>query len=214
MSRWFRFYDDTLNDPKTLKLSDKTFRIWVMILCAASKNDGKIPFFEDLVILLRIKAAKLQPEIEKLITAELIDHDDNGMRPHNWDRRQYKSDVADPTNAERQQRYRERHRNAVTTVTPKRPDTEAETDTEPEAEQTSQLPSPIELKNLSLGEVKREVSPPRHCAQTSKGGGRVYIVKGTPEWDAYSEDFRVATGYEPIANEHGGRWFKTMGETA
>ncbi|HWP55648.1 MAG TPA: hypothetical protein VN476_16085, partial [Pyrinomonadaceae bacterium] len=82
LGRWFRFYDDTLNDPKSLKLSDKTFRIWVGLLCAASKNDGILPHFDDLVILLRIKADRLQPELEKLIGAELIDHDDSGLHPH------------------------------------------------------------------------------------------------------------------------------------
>lgn len=102
MSRWFRFYDETLNDPKTLKLSDKTFRVWVGILCAASKNDGKIPLFDDLVLMLRMKPTKLQPEIEKLIAAELIDHDDDGMKPHNWDKRQFISD----SSVERVKRHR------------------------------------------------------------------------------------------------------------
>lgn len=128
MSRWFRFYDDTLNDPKTLRLSDKTFRIWVGILCAASKNEGKIPLFEDLAILLRMSPAKLQPEIEKLIAAELIDHDDDGMKPHNWDRRQYKSDVS----TDRVKRFRNGKRNV--SVTP--PDTEADTEADTEQKVT------------------------------------------------------------------------------
>jgi hypothetical protein len=100
--RWFRFYDETLNDPKALKLSDKTYRIWVGILCIASKNDGALPPFEDMAIMLRMKPAKLQPELEKLIAAELIDHDDDGLRPHNWNTRQYKSDVS----TERVKRFR------------------------------------------------------------------------------------------------------------
>jgi hypothetical protein len=152
MSRWFRFYDDTINDPKALKLSDKTFRIWVGMLCLASKNDGVLPSFEDMTILLRIKPEKLQPEIEKLIKAELLDHDDGGIKPHNWNTRQYKTDVTDPTNATRQKRYRnarvtvkpvtdptnatrqkryrDRHRVTEDTVTVKRPDTDTDTDTE------------------------------------------------------------------------------------
>ncbi len=120
--RWFRFYDDTLNDPKSLKLSDKTFRIWVGMLCAASKNDGILPPFDDLLILLRAKADKLQPAIEELIAVGLIDHDDNGMRPHNWNTRQYKSDVS----TDRVKRFRNGKRNVSETP----PETEAETDTE------------------------------------------------------------------------------------
>lgn len=100
--RWFRFYDDTINDPKTLKLSDKTYRIWVGLLCAASKNDGVLPPFEDLAILLRIKSDKLQPELEKLIEAKLLDHTDVGISPHNWNKRQYISD----SSVERVKRHR------------------------------------------------------------------------------------------------------------
>ena len=129
LGRWFRFYDDTLNDPKSLKLSDKTFRIWVGMLCAASKNDGILPPFDDLVILLRIRADKLQPEIEKLIAAELIDHDDAGLHPHNWNTRQYKSDVS----TDRVKRFRNAERNVSETP----PETETETETETEKKETS-----------------------------------------------------------------------------
>ncbi len=122
--RWFRFYDDTLNDPKSLKLSDKTFRIWVGMLCAASKNDGILQPFDDLLILLRIRADKLQPAIEELITAELIDHDDSGLHPHNWNTRQYKSDVS----TERVKRFRNGERNV--SETPPETDTESKTETE------------------------------------------------------------------------------------
>lgn len=73
-------------------------------------------------------------------------------------------------------------------------------------------PSPSQngSKFISWGEVKSE--GPRHCATTTKGGGRVYIVKGTSEWEAYAADYRAARGEEPNANQHGGRWFKQMGE--
>ena len=119
MSRWFRLYDDTLNDPKILKLSDKTYRVWIGLLCAASKHEGALPPFEDMALLLRMKPEKLQPELEKLISAGLIDHDDGGMRPHNWNGRQYKSDVS----TERVKRFRNGQRNVSETP----PDTETDT---------------------------------------------------------------------------------------
>lgn len=108
MTRWFRFYDDAINDPKILKLSDKTFRIWTGLLCLASKNDGKLPLFEDMAIMLRMKPEKLQPELEALIAAGLIDHGDDGMHPHNWNGRQYKSDDS----SERVARYRDKRKSA------------------------------------------------------------------------------------------------------
>jgi hypothetical protein len=122
MTRWFRFYDDTIHDPKILKLSDKSFRIWVGLLCLASKNSGTLPSFDDIAIMLRIKPDKLQPELETLVEAGLIDHDDTGMHPHNWKGRQYKSDVSTP----RVKRFRNSKRNVSETP----PDTDTDTDTE------------------------------------------------------------------------------------
>ena len=76
-------------------------------------------------------------------------------------------------------------------------------------------PSPSQTKNLNpLGEGKRDAySPPRH-GLTSQRTGRIYVVKGTPEWDAYADDYRQARGQEPNVNPHGGRWFKTLGESS
>ena len=118
MSRWFRFYDDAINDPKILKLSEKTFRVWVGLLCLASKNEGVLPPFEDMALLLRMKREKLQPELETLITSGLFDHTDDGIIPHNWTGRQYKSDVS----TERVKRFRNGQRNVSETP----PDTETE----------------------------------------------------------------------------------------
>jgi len=114
--RWFRFYDDAINDPKILKLPDNLFRIWVGILCAASKNDGKLPPTDDLALMIRIKPIKMHDAMEDLVKAGLIDTDGVISSPHNWDGRQFKSDVSN----ERVKRYRQRQRNV--TVTP--PDTE------------------------------------------------------------------------------------------
>lgn len=75
-------------------------------------------------------------------------------------------------------------------------------------------PSQKENKIISIGEAKREARPPKHCATTSKGGGRVYVVKGTSEWDSYAADFREGRGEEPKVNSNGGRWFKRLGEAS
>jgi hypothetical protein len=58
MSRWFRFEDDALNDPKLLRLSDRMFRIWIGLLCVASKHAGRLPPMEDIALMLR-----QQPEL-------------------------------------------------------------------------------------------------------------------------------------------------------
>jgi hypothetical protein len=129
---WFRFYNDAINDPKVLRLSDKMFRAWVGLLCAASKSDGIIQK-EDIAILLRVSERGAKSIIDDLIDRNLLEDRGDVVTPHNWFARQYKSDVADPTAAERQKRYRKSRnadrnadRNATVTVTATRTDTETE----------------------------------------------------------------------------------------
>lgn len=220
MSRWFRFYDEAMNDPKIILLPDAMKWAWVVMLCVASQNDGKIPSVDIAAAYLRVKKHKAAEVITILATAGLLDKVEGGyFAPHNWSKRQYKSDV-DPTNAERQKRYRDRHkavtsresnalRNGRDNVTAKRPESETEAESETEEVPTSLSTSPSEIINLSC-EVKSEKrSPPRHGLVSN---GRIYCVKGTPEWDAYAEDFRTFRGVEPHANPDGGRWFNSLGE--
>ena len=70
-------------------------------------------------------------------------------------------------------------------------------------------PVGIGLKNGN-GEAKGW-TPPRHGAT---GKGRIYLHTGTPEWEAYAEDFRSTTLHDPEPNRHGGKWFKLLGEAS
>lgn len=54
-------------------------------------------------------------------------------------------------------------------------------------------------------------SPPRHGAT---GKGRVYIQQGSVEWSQYAEDYRSVHSKDPMPNEYGGKWFKTLGEAS
>src|SRR6186713_1925318 len=113
MTRWFRFYDDAVNDPKLIKLSDDIFRAWVNLLCVASKNDGVLPAVDDVAIILRVKVARAAAIITELVSFGLLDKTATGFTPHNWDGRQFKSDISN----ERVKRYRERQRNVTEPVT-------------------------------------------------------------------------------------------------
>lgn len=116
MSRWFRFYDEAVNDPKIIKLSDDIFRAWVNLLCVASKNDGNLPATDDIAIILRVKVARAAAIIAELVSFGLLDRTETGFAPHNWNGRQYKSDVS----TERVKRFRNGKRNVSETP----PDTE------------------------------------------------------------------------------------------
>ena len=109
--RWWRAYGRARHDPKLLKLSDKQFRWWFSFVCAASDNGGVLPSHADLSVEFRATGKVITEALDALVTAGLFDHDDEGIRPHNWDNLQYKSD----TSAERLKRHRERQRSVIVT---------------------------------------------------------------------------------------------------
>jgi hypothetical protein len=104
MSRWFRFYDDVLDDPKVQRLSPELFRTWVATLCLASKSKGKISqSMDDLAYRMRVSVQDAQSRMDELILAGLVDIMPDGSRePHNWHVRQSRSD----TSKERMQKHR------------------------------------------------------------------------------------------------------------
>lgn len=137
MSRWWRAYDDAASDPKLGLLSDELHRAWFNLMCIASANDGAFPPLKQMAYTLRVKPERAAAILAELHTHGLLDKTDDGFAPHNWNGRQYKTDSTDPTAAERMQRYRKNKRNdRNTTVTPLRPETEADTDTDTEKKET------------------------------------------------------------------------------
>jgi len=124
--QWFRLYSDILEDPKVQNLPPELFKFWINILCVASKNDGKLPPIKDIAFALRMSESETQEALKGIQKAQLIDEKSNQhgitLAPHNWNKRQYKSD----TSTERVKRFRNGKRNKG--VTP--PDTDTETDTE------------------------------------------------------------------------------------
>lgn len=133
MSRWFRMYADVLDDPKVQRLPAELFKIWVNLLCLASRNEGVIPCAEDVAFALRITPAKASEVISQFIERGLMDQMNDELKPHNWDKRQYKSDK-DETAAKRQANKRERDKmrdvTRDTSVMSPPPETDTETDTE------------------------------------------------------------------------------------
>lgn len=105
--QWFRFYDDSVNDPKVQKLPAPLFKTWVNLMCITSKNGGQLPSLEDIAFTLRMDKKTVTKQINELITAGLIDEDASGIQPHNWQERQFKSD----SSADRMRRLREARKN-------------------------------------------------------------------------------------------------------
>lgn len=139
MSRWFRFYDTVLDDPKVQRLDPILFKAWVNILCLASKKRGVLPSISDIAFALRMPEETTDAIIQSLMSSGLLEDCGGQLMPHNWHSRQY----ADPTNAERQKRFRDKQkagnasvteRNGVTSVTRNKritiEDTDTDTDTD------------------------------------------------------------------------------------
>jgi len=82
MSRWLRLYDDTINDPKIIKLPEALRWHWIAMLCIASKNDGVLPPLDDIAIQLRVTNAKATEIIVALERAGLLDRVETGYVPH------------------------------------------------------------------------------------------------------------------------------------
>lgn len=127
MSRWFRFYDGVLDDPKVQLLPDALFKSWVNLMCLSSKMEGK-PFDAAAVAFaLRIPETKAQSTIDALLERGLLDDTAAGLLSHNWKARQYKSDLSN----QRVKEHRERKRNVTDTVTLTSPETEQNRYSEP-----------------------------------------------------------------------------------
>ena len=165
MSRWFRLYDEMLDDPKVQMLSPELFRTWVNLLCLASRNKGRLPPTRQAAFALRMSCDDLQSRLDDLILAGLIDIGaDKGLSPHNWSKRQWASD--DSSERVRRHRAAKRQRletpdetdnapgdvtHVTVTVTPPDTDTETDTETESKSPLTPQTggdsqPEPIEAK--------------------------------------------------------------------
>lgn len=150
--RWFRFYDEALDDPKVQRLPGDLFKAWVNLLCLASRHGGVFPALADAAFALRTTEADLAKKLAALVAAGLVDAPEGElMQPHGWASRQYDSDSA----ADRMRKSRERKRAEAVTVTAdvtaSRPSQlRARTDTEQiqnrtDTEQTARVTAPVAL---------------------------------------------------------------------
>jgi hypothetical protein len=132
MTRWFRVYDDLVDDPKVQRLDPPLFIALINLWCLTSANGGVLPPIDEIAFKLRMKPQRAQRVLDALKAAGLFEDDQTGTHPHNWAGRQHKSDVEDPTAAERMRRHRNRQRNNGVT----RPATSRSPETDTEAEKT------------------------------------------------------------------------------
>lgn len=102
--QWCRLYTDVVDNPKVQRLPENLFKVWINVLCLATRNNGVLPEIGDLAFSLRMSETYTSQAITDLIAARLLDITETGVAPHDWDARQYKGDVS----TERVGKYRQR----------------------------------------------------------------------------------------------------------
>lgn len=110
MSRWFRFHAEAINDPKVQRLSPPLFKTWINLLCLASREGGVLPALADIAFAMRREESAVESDLQALEELRFLDRVEGVLRPHNWDKWQYKDFGA----GERMQRYRKRRNEAAT----------------------------------------------------------------------------------------------------
>lgn len=110
MARWFRFYDEALDNPKVQNLPPALFKAWVNILCIASKRNGRLGSIDDIAFALRMTVKQAEAAVTGLKAARLIDGAGAVIEPHDWHAMQYSSD----SSAERMRRHRQRNGDVTT----------------------------------------------------------------------------------------------------
>ena len=135
---WFRMYSDFIHDELIEMLAFEDQRHFVFLLCM--KNAGSLDKdYPDAEMLDIVVSRRLGIHGEALANAKIrlmkVGLIDSNWQPTGWDKRQFVSD-SNPTNAERQKRYREAHKNTskesnvTRNVTVTLTDTDTDTDTD------------------------------------------------------------------------------------
>jgi hypothetical protein len=167
---WLRLDDGFAQHPKISRLTRGDRWTWLEILlyCARYRTDGIVP-----ASISEVVPRATLPFLGRCYELHLLDTRDDGEEGyvvHDWEA----YNPTDPTNAARQQRYRERQRNA--SVTPTVTDSVTEsvtptvTDVTPPAQARARGPSP----------TPTTVVPPAVSSELSAVGSKTTAPNGLP----------------------------------
>jgi hypothetical protein len=107
---WFRMYAEAVDNDKLRLLAFEDRWHYVALLCCKTQGilDGSGELMRRrIAVKLGVQVRELDEIARRLAEVDLIDQ--KTLQPTGWDGRQFRSD-ADPTNAERQKRWRERNK--------------------------------------------------------------------------------------------------------
>jgi hypothetical protein len=93
--KWLRLYHEILDDPKVQRLEPALFKFWINFLCLANQGTPRGVVRKDageIAFALRISDDEAVTALAELERIGLIERVETGLKPHNWDERQRKSD--------------------------------------------------------------------------------------------------------------------------
>lgn len=103
--RWFRLYNDIVDDEKIAQIDGKTFKVFVFLMAVCSQNDSQSGILPDKKYLswrLRMTEKKIELALMELESHGIVDQANGAITIVNWHKRQFKSDNIN----ERVARYR------------------------------------------------------------------------------------------------------------
>lgn len=125
---WFRLYAEIINDPKVLVVTEALRWRYVALLCIHCNEQYENVPDDEVALALRVTEQEWLETKQLFIKRKLLAEDGSIS---GWEKRQYISDLKDPTAAERQKRYRENKRNnRNASVTSRAPESDTDTDTD------------------------------------------------------------------------------------
>ncbi len=127
-NQWFRLYAELINEPKVLVLTEALRWRYVALLCLQCNGMYENRPDDEIALSLRVTVEEWEFTKSEFSKRGLITKDN---KINGWEKRQYISDIKDPTSAERQKRYRDNKRNyRNVSVTSRLPEADTDTDTD------------------------------------------------------------------------------------
>lgn len=112
--KWFRVYDEIIDDYRVLRFSYEFRWFFVGILAISSRQfiRGTLPDLKEISLGLRVTQAKAARVIQRFVDAGLVDRnpEDGSLYVHGWKNRQFQSDDVTARTAAAKERARERSR--------------------------------------------------------------------------------------------------------
>jgi len=184
--KWFRFYNEVIDDIKMMQLSDYEYRMFTYLLAYASQIDstsGELQTtFTSLSLRFHQRFNLFSRAIETLQKSNMVSVDKNGNAViTNWSKRQFKSDNV----SYRVKKYRSFKQKSNVSVTP--PDTDTDTDTEKDKKKASPRTADFDFISQLKGiytwiDVDTEIEKMKGWLLTPKGKGRKLTQRFAVNW--------------------------------